>query len=55
MNILNTVGTMEVREKVNFKIPIYQNKEYRAYDRNYMGIYEKERLTIPEITIVKMG
>ena len=55
MNILDTVGTMEVREKSNFKIPVYENKSYRAYDQNYMGIYEKERLTIPEITIVKMN
>ena len=55
MKILDTVGTMEVREKSNFKIPVYENKNYRAYKQNYMGIYEKERLTIPEITIVKMG
>lgn len=55
MTILDTVGTLEVREKVDFKIPVYQNKNYRAYDNNYMGIYEKERITIPEITIIKMG
>lgn len=55
MTILDTVGTLEVREKVDFKIPIYQNKNYRAYDNNYMGIYEKARITIPEITIIKMG
>lgn len=55
MKILDTVGTMEVREKSRFKIPVYENKNYRAYEQNYMGIYEKERLTIPEITIVKMG
>ena len=55
MKILDTVGTMEVREKSNFKIPVYEDKNYRAYEQNYMGIYEKERLTIPEITIVKMG
>lgn len=54
MTILDTVGTLEVREKVNFKIPIYQNKNYRAYDNNYMGIYERERITIPEITLIKM-
>lgn len=54
MTILDTVGTLEVREKVDFKIPIYQNKNYRAYDNNYMGIYERERITIPEITIIKM-
>ena len=55
MNILDTVGTMEAREKTEFKIPICRHKEYRAYDRNYMGIFEKERITIPEITIIKMG
>ena len=54
MTILDTVGTLEVREKVDFKIPIYQNKNYRAYDNKYMGIYERERITIPEITIIKM-
>ena len=55
MTILDTVGTLEVREKVDFKIPIYQNKNHRAYDNNFMGFFEKERITIPEITIVKMG
>lgn len=54
-NILDTVGTMEVREKRNFQIPVYLEKEYNAYNTNYMGIFEKERITIPEITIVKMG
>lgn len=54
-NILDTVGTMEVREKRNFQIPVYLEKEYKAYNTNYMGIFEKERITIPEITIVKMG
>ncbi len=55
MKILNTVGTMKTREKLNFKIPVYTQKKYRAYDRNVMGIFEKERITIPEITIIKMG
>lgn len=55
MNILDTVGTMEVREKTQIKIPVYMHKEYRAYETNYMGVFEKERITIPEITIVKMG
>lgn len=55
MNILDTVGTMEVREKTKIKIPVYMHKEYRAYETNYMGVFEKERITIPEITIVKMG
>ena len=55
MEILDTVGTLEVTEKRDFKIPIYQNKNYRAYDNNYIGIHERERITIPEITIIKMG
>lgn len=55
MNILDTVGTMDTIEKTEFKIPVYKDKNYGAYDQNYMGIYEKERITIPEITIVKMG
>lgn len=55
MKILDTVGTMEVREKRNFQIPVYLEKEYKAYNTNYMGVFEKERIIIPEITIVKMG
>ena len=54
MNILDTFGTMEVKERRNIQIPVYENKEYKAYDCNYMGIMERERITIPEITIVKM-
>lgn len=53
--ILDTVGVMEVREKRQIQIPVYIDKSIRAYDSNYMGIFEKERITIPEITIVKMG
>ena len=53
--ILDTVGVMEVREKRQIQIPVYIDKNIRAYDSNYMGIFEKERITIPEITIVKMG
>lgn len=53
--ILDTVGTMETREKANFKIPVCIEREYKAYDRNVMGIFEKERITIPGITIIKMG
>lgn len=55
MKILDTVGTIEIEDKLNFKIPVYKTKEYRAYDRNVMGIFEKERITIPEITIIRMG
>ena len=55
MTILDTVGVMEVREKRQIQIPVYIDKSIRAYDSNYMGIFEKERITIPEITIVKMG
>ena len=46
---------MEVREKRQIQIPVYIDKSIKAYDNNYMGIFEKERITIPEITIVKMG
>lgn len=55
MNILDTFGTMEVRNRNNIQIPVYKEKLYRAYDSNYMGIYEKERITIPSITLIKMG
>lgn len=53
MTILDTVGTMEVREKAQIKIPVYTEKTYNAYNTNYLGLFEKERITIPEITIVK--
>lgn len=53
--ILDTVGTTETREKVHFKIPVCIEREYKEYDRNVMGIFEKERITIPEITIIKNG
>lgn len=55
MTILDTVGVMEVREKRQVQIPVYIDKSIRAYNSNYMGIFERERITIPEITIVKMG
>ena len=54
MNILDTFGTMEVKERRNIQIPVHENKEYKSYDCNYMGIMERERIKIPEITIVKM-
>ena len=54
MTILDTVGTMEVREREQIKIPVYIEKTYKPYDANYLGIYERERITIPEITIVRM-
>lgn len=53
--ILDTVGTLEVREKIHFQIPVLMQKEYSPYDKNYLGIFEKERIEIPAITIVKMG
>lgn len=54
MTILDTVETMEVREREQIKIPVYIEKTYKPYDANYLGIYERERITIPEITIVRM-
>lgn len=54
MNILDTFGTMEIRDRRSVQIPIYRDENYRAYDNNIKGIYERERITIPEITIVKM-
>lgn len=55
MTIIDTVGTMELSEKRQIQIPVYVEKIYKAYDNNSMGIFEKERITIPEITIIKMG
>lgn len=52
--IIDTVGVMEVRDKRSIKIPVYTDKCIKkSYDNNYMGIVEKERITIPEITIEK--
>ena len=55
--ILDTFGTMEVKDSRNVQIPIYEHKTYKAseYDRNVMGLFEKERIEIPPITIIKMG
>ena len=53
--IIDTVGVMEIRKKRQIQIPVYIDKSIRAYDSNYQGIFERERITIPEITIVKMG
>lgn len=53
--ILDTVGTIDTESKMHFQIPVYINKESSYYDRDYLGIFEKERITIPEITIIKMG
>lgn len=53
--ILDTFGTVEVKERNQIQIPVYIDKSIRAYDINYMGIFERERITIPEITIIKMG
>ena len=44
-----------VKEESYDKWRVYIDKSIKAYDNNYMGIFEKERITIPEITIVKMG
>ena len=56
MNILNEFGTMEVRDRSSIRIPVYQHKDViRTYDRGYLDVFERERVTIPEITIIKMG
>ncbi len=51
--ILDTFGTMDVRERKSVKIPVYKNVEWNKYNIHYLGNYE-ERLEIPAITIVKM-
>lgn len=55
--ILDTFGTMEVKDSRNIQIPIYEHKTYKTseYDRNVMGLFEKEVIRIPAITIIKMG
>lgn len=55
--ILDTFGTMKVKDNKNVQIPIYEHKTYKVseYDRNIMGLFEKEVIEIPSITIMKMG
>lgn len=55
MNILKEFGTVEIGDRQHIEIPIHKQNICSAYDRNYMGVFEKERIAIPSITIVKMG
>lgn len=55
MNILKEFGTVEIGDRQHIEIPIHKQNICSAYDRNYMGVFEKERIEIPSITIVKMG
>ena len=53
--ILDTVGVMEVREKRQVKIPVYKEIGFGNYNSRYRLMFEEERITIPEITIIKIG
>lgn len=55
MNILKEFGTVEIGDRQHIEIPIHKQNICSVYDRNYMGVFEKERIEIPSITIVKMG
>ena len=55
MNILKEFGTVEIGDKQHIEIPIHKQNICSAYHRNYMGVFEKERIEIPSITLVKMG
>lgn len=50
-NILDTFGTAEVSDRNSVQIPVLKER----YISNYIGIHEKERITVPEITLIKMG
>lgn len=54
INNLEKISTQTLEEN---QIPIYEHKIYKAseYDRNVMGLFEKEVIEIPSITIIKMG
>lgn len=52
--ILDTIGVMEVREKTQVKIPVYKELGYGNYNSRYRPMFEEERITIPEITIIKL-
>lgn len=49
-NILDTFGTMEVRER-SIQIPVI--KETRTYNSDILGNYEEETIIIPEIIVTK--
>lgn len=55
MNILDTFGTMEVRDRRTFSIPIYKNNIHMDYDNyhNYDDAIERESIIIPQIRIIK--
>ena len=55
MNILKEFGTVEIGDRQHIEIPIHKQNICSVYDKNYMGVFEKERIEIPSITIVKMG
>ena len=54
-NILDTFGTMEVRDRHSIQIPVLKEKYISNYNMDYFGTREKNRITIPEITLIKMG
>lgn len=52
--ILDTFGTMEVRNRMNVQIPIYKDV-IRPIEPSPFQPQIKERIEIPPITIMKMG
>ena len=55
MNILDTFGTMEVKDRRHIQIPIMKEKRIANYNMDYYMTNTKEIITIPEITLIKMG
>lgn len=55
MNILDTFGTMEVKDRRHIQIPIMKEKRITNYNIDYYMTNTKEIITIPEITLIKMG
>lgn len=53
--ILDTFGTMEVKNRMNVQIPIYKDR-IRAVEQPFFfePLQIKERIEIPSITIIKM-
>ena len=52
--ILKEFGTCDVREQ-HIQIPIMKEINYKAYNEGFDFINREERITIPTITLVKMG
>ena len=54
IKILKEFGTCDTREQ-HVQIPIMREIGHRAYNRDFNFINKEERITIPSITLIKLG